>query len=139
MLKNVFSTDEYTLSLYCYSSSIHVRISVYTYVYQYTRKYISIHVRISVYTYVYQYMINTNKNEKLNVLVFVFFCDFFNEKLYRSLKSYHFSIETHFVVTEYAYLIPEKCLVFIFAYTILVKYLPIVTMAHHYEHWPIFY
>jgi len=31
----------------------------------------------------------------------------------------YFSIETHIVVTEYAYmyLIPEKCLVFIFAYT----------------------
>jgi len=37
------------------------------------------------------------------------FLDFFNEKLYRSLKkSYYFSIETHFVLNEYAYLIPKK-------------------------------
>jgi len=40
-----------------------------------------------------------------------------------------------FVVIEYAYLIPEKCLFFIFAYMALVKYLPIFTMARHYEHW----
>jgi len=65
------------------------------------------------------------------VLVLVF-CTFFNEKkLYRSLKSYYFSIETHFVVIEYAYLIPEKCSVFIFAYMALVKYLPMFVMAHH--------
>jgi len=41
----------------------------------------------------------------------------------------YFSIETHFVVTEYAYVIPEKCLVFVFAYMTLVKYLPIIKMA----------
>jgi len=47
-------------------------------------------------------------------------------------------METHFVVTEYAYLIPENCLVFIFSYISCVKYLPIFTMARHYEHRPIF-
>jgi len=31
--------------------------------------------------------------------------NFFNEKFYRYLKSEYFSIETHFVVTEYAYII----------------------------------
>jgi len=31
-------------------------------------------------------------------------------------KSYYFSIETHFVVTEYAYFIVDKGLVFIFAF-----------------------
>jgi len=48
------------------------------------------------------------------------FCFCFDEKLYRSLKSLYFSIETHFVVTEYAYLIPVKCVVF--AYMAYVKY-----------------
>ena len=61
------------------------------------------------------------------VLVSVFWI-FFNEKLYRSLKSYYFSIETHFVVTEYAYLIPVKCVVLIFAYMACVKYRPMFEM-----------
>jgi len=38
-------------------------------------------------------------------------------------------METHFVVNECAYLIPEKCLVFVFDYMALVKYLPIFKMA----------
>jgi len=38
-------------------------------------------------------------------------------------------METHFVVNEYAYLIPETCLVFVFAYMAVVKYLPIFKMA----------
>jgi len=38
------------------------------------------------------------------------------------------------------FLIPEKCLVFIFSYMYIacVKYLQIFTMARHYEHRPIF-
>jgi len=63
-----------------------------------------------------------------NDLVSVF-SHIFNEKLYGSRKSYYFSIATHFVVTEYAYIIFDKGLVFIFAYMALVKYRPIFKMA----------
>jgi len=59
------------------------------------------------------------------------FRNFFNEKLYISHKSSYFSIKTHFVVTEYAYLILDKVLVFIFAYMALVKYWPLITMVRH--------
>jgi len=38
-------------------------------------------------------------------------------------------METHFVVTKYAYLIPEKCLIFVFDCVALIKYLPIFKMA----------
>jgi len=38
-------------------------------------------------------------------------------------------METHVVVTEYAYLILENCLVFVFSYMALVKYLPMFKTA----------
>jgi len=60
------------------------------------------------------------------ILIFLFIL--FNEKLYRLLKSWYFFRNT-LVVTEYAYSIPEKCIVFVFAYMALVKYLPIFKMA----------
>jgi len=41
---------------------------------------------------------------------------FFNEEMYKSHEVQYFSIETRFVVTEYAYLILDKGLVFIFVY-----------------------
>jgi len=43
--------------------------------------------------------------------------------------SLNLNISQHFVVKEYVYLIREKYLVFVFAYMVLVKYLPIFKMA----------
>jgi len=56
-------------------------------------------------------------------LVSIFFFFSPNEKLY--------IIEPHFFVNEYAYLIVDKCLVFIFAYMAFVKYRSMLVMARY--------
>jgi len=57
------------------------------------------------------------------LFLFPLFWNLFNQTLYRSIRSLYFSIETHFVVTEYAYAycIFDKGLVFILAYTVWPK------------------